>query len=128
LIIAGSGAAPGPVPGFGELIDASLDSLRKSGEGEATIRDAQSFFAWLQKAAAQIVTDVPLDLFVPPAQAEQTSRTIELPGGGSGTIEVRFWGRCSPETGMMAEATREVITSTEGTSQRIVNSWAMLRA
>jgi hypothetical protein len=29
---------------------------------------------------------------------------------------------------MMTEATREVITSTEGTSQRIVDNWALLPA
>jgi hypothetical protein len=126
LIVADSGPAAGPIPGFDEMIDTGLEMLRKSGQTEAQIHDAKTFFLWLQLAAAQIVTDIPLDLFVPPPEPEQTSRAIELPGGGAGTIEVRFRGSRSPETGMMAEATREVITSTEGTSQRIVDSWAML--
>lgn len=128
LIVPDSGPAAAPIPGFDEMIDTGIEMLRKSGQTEAQVHDAKTFFLWLQLAAAQIVTDVPLDLFVPPAEPEQTSRTIELPGGGSGTIEVRFQGSRSPETRMMAEATREVITSTEGTSQRIVDRWALLPA
>ena len=128
LIVAGSGPAAAPVPGLDEMIDTGIEMLRKSGQTEAQIHDAKTFFLWLQLAAAQIVTDVPPDLFVPPSEPEQTSRAIELPGGSSGTIEVRFGGSRSPETGMMAEATREVITSTEGTSQRIVDNWALLPA
>jgi hypothetical protein len=55
---------------------------------------------------------------------DRTAR--ELADGGSGSIDTRFWGSIAPETGLMRGATREVTTTTERTSRRIVESWSLL--
>ncbi|MBO9498319.1 MAG: hypothetical protein J7483_02590 [Novosphingobium sp.] len=127
-VIAGSGPLPAPVPGLADAIDIALAMLRDSGSSEATIADAHQFGLWLQRAAGEIGSSLPPNLFVPPALPERASRAIELPGGGSGTIEVRFEGMLSPDTGLMCEARREVVTTVEGSAQSMVEAWSLARS
>ncbi len=128
LVVPASGPAPGGALDLSEAIDTGLNLLRAGGSSEAELADAQAFFLWLQQAANQIGSDVPRDLFVPPPEMQQASRVIELPGGTSGTIEVSFLGSLCPETGLMRDAQRQIVTRVEGTSQRTVDSWALALA
>lgn len=125
VIVPGSGPEPAPIPRFDEMIDASLDMLRRGGSSEEEIADANAFLRWLDQAAAQISTNVPPNLLVPPASAQRDSRTIELPGGIVGMIEVSFAGTISPETGLMQSARRDVTTLVEGTANKTADSWSL---
>ena len=86
------------------------------------------FELWLQQAATRIGSDIPRDLFVPPSEVQKASRTIDLPGGASGTIEVSFRGTLTPETGLLREAERKVVTRSEGTSNRVFEAWSLTTA
>jgi len=128
LVIPNSGPNPAAVPDLSEAIDVALDMLRKGGSSETVVDDAHSFFLWLQKAANEIGSDIPRDLMVPPAKLQQASKLIELPGGTSGTIEISFLGTTWPDTGVMREAERHIVTRVEGTSQRSSDNWSLALA
>lgn len=125
FVIGGDNPVPPPAFNLDKAIDVAIDILRESGSNEATIRDAQGFFLWLSKAAGTIGADMPRDLFRPPSEPQRAMRTIALPGGSSGTIEVVFQGRISPATGLMSEAERSIVTRTEGTAMTSIESWAL---
>lgn len=108
-----------------QAVDAALGILRDSGQTPATIADAQRFYLWLQQTAGTIGSVLPPDLFVPPPQPQTARRVIELPGGETGTIETRFSGSIAPETGLMREAERMIVTTTEGSSLRSIESWTL---
>ncbi|MBS1240121.1 MAG: hypothetical protein H6R45_827, partial [Proteobacteria bacterium] len=43
-------------------------------------------------------------------------------------IETRFWGSISPQTGLMQTAERDIVTRTEETSRRTVETWSLAPA
>ncbi|WEK45462.1 MAG: hypothetical protein P0Y56_10490 [Candidatus Andeanibacterium colombiense] len=125
LVVAGSGSASAPEPELGNAIDIALAMLRDGGSSEAQIADTRAFGQWLQRVADELGSDLPRDLFAPPATPQQSSRTIALPGGTTGTIEISFQGTLSPVTGLMREARREIVTRVEDTAQSTVEAWSL---
>ncbi len=125
FVLAGPEPDAHPIPEIDEAVDVALAMLRKGGSSEADITAAQGFLFWLQRVASAVGEDMPRRLFVPPAEPEQATRAIELPGGGGGSIETRFWGSVSPETGLMQTAEREIVTRTEETSRRSGEYWSL---
>lgn len=128
FVIPNTGPTSGAAPDLSEAIDVGLDLLRKSGSSETEIDDAHSFFLWLQQAANEIGSDIPRDLLVPPAEVQQASKVVELPGGTSGMIEISFLGTLTPETGLMRQAKREIVTRVEGTSLSTLDNWSLALA
>jgi len=128
LVLDGASPDARPTPGLDEAVDLALARLRERGVSGAQLADANAFFLWLQQAAGTIGAEMPRELFVPPAEPQQVTRVVALPGGGSGTIETRFWGSISPQTGLMQTAERDIVTRTEETSRRTVETWSLTPA
>lgn len=125
LVLDSSGPEPRPTPELDQAVELALARFREIGADETTIADAQTFFQWLQQAGGTIGAEMPPELFVPPPEPQQVIRTIELPGGLTGTIETRFGGTVTPETGLMRTAERAIVTRVEGTSQQSLESWSL---
>lgn len=123
-----SGPAGGPNAGLDRAIEIALEQVSaRLAPGEA-LAEARSFILGLQQAAKMISSAMPGDLFVPPASARQESRRIALPGGASGQLSTEYWGRTSPDTGLLEEARRIILTETEGTRRETAEHWTLRAA
>jgi hypothetical protein len=108
-------------------IDLALEQVRAMHLPDADKYEAQAFLFGLQRAAGSISSEPPADLFTPPAVAEQISREVALPGGLVGSITTSFSGKVSPESGLLDEAERIVLTGTAGSTRKTLEHWKLER-
>jgi hypothetical protein len=110
-------------------IASALELAMAQLSGELAAQDereqAQGFVLGLQRAAGTIASAMPVDLFVPPATLQQASRAMTLPDGTSGSLSTEYSGTISPETGLLAEARRAIITDTGGSRRETVETWTL---
>jgi len=81
------------------------------------------FVEAVHASAGKLVTQLPADLFVPTPHRE--IREVELPGGEKGQVTVIFTAETDPASGLMREATREVLTELGGQTRRAIESWRL---
>ena len=79
----------------------------------------------VQQAGAEMTSRWPEDLFYPVAGPRRDKRTLPLPGGGSGTIEVSFEGTLSAGGRHLAAAKRRIETTVNGTARASREMWRL---
>jgi hypothetical protein len=57
--------------------------------------------------------------------ARPVTHQVALPNGISGSITTQFSGSVRPETGLLDEAERIVLTGMDGSMRRTVEHWSM---
>lgn len=87
--------------------------------------ELRAFVEAVHRNSAELVTELPRDLFAPVDLARSESRVIDLPGGGEGRVRMSFAAELDPATGLMREARREVVTELAGDIRRTVESWRL---
>lgn len=87
--------------------------------------EAVRFVEALHQSAGKVLTEPPADLFAPEGAPREERREVALPGGGSGTVRVRFSAESDPTTGLLREAMREVVTELGGDRRRTLESWRL---
>lgn len=101
---------------------ARIDSRQHDPAERATLLQ---FIGAVHQSAGRLVTELPRDLFAPPASPRTESREIALPGGGAGEVTVTFAAAADPATGLMRQAVRAVLTQLEGDERRTVENWSL---
>ncbi|RDC61182.1 hypothetical protein HME9302_02401 [Alteripontixanthobacter maritimus] len=92
------------------------------------VEAVRNYLVMLAANGAQLLSRWPRDLFAPQRLQWRDARTIALPGGSEGTVEVTFDAETDSQTGMMARASRQVVTSI-GTSHRTTSeNWSLSAA
>ncbi|ANU06783.1 hypothetical protein [Paraurantiacibacter namhicola] len=90
--------------------------------------DQQVISGMLQAAHRQsesLVATLPVDLFAPRQRATHDSRSVNLPGGSTGRIEVSFEAQVDPETGVLQSAQRRIVTRIGDSARATVESWSL---
>ncbi|GAA0265999.1 hypothetical protein GCM10009127_01740 [Alteraurantiacibacter aestuarii] len=82
----------------------------------------------LHQAGARMTSQLPRDIFAPVETTREQQQEIALPWGESGAVTTRFVAVCDPQTGLMHEASREVVTDLAGDQRRTVESWRLIAA
>ena len=101
---------------------ARIDDLpREQGERAELLR----FVAAIHEGAGRTLTELPPDLFAPDPSPRTETREVPLPNGGKGAVTVTFAASADPATGLLREATREVLTQLEGSRRRTLESWRL---
>ena len=114
-----------PAEGLDQAVKIALDEVAARLTDKAEIIEARTFLLGLQQAAGRISSTMPVDLFTPPQVARRASREVDLPGGMSGRVSTQFGGSISPRTGLLEDAERIILTETDGTRRRTVESWSL---
>jgi hypothetical protein len=114
-----------PSASLSKAVDLALARIAGMPGDADTREEARSFVLQLQQAAGQIANDPPANLFVPPSDSEQVTRTILLPGGEQGIVTSAFSGRISSRFGLMETAERIVTTEAEGSVRRTREQWTL---
>jgi len=119
LIVGEGGAGTASIPGLEEAARKYLESA--TAERQA---DAMQYVRAVQQAGAAMTSRWPEDLFYPVAP-RRDQRTLPLPGGGSGAIEVSFQGTLAASGRHLATAERRIETSVNGTTRTSREAWRL---
>lgn len=107
-------------------IAASLEMFR-SRAGDEAANDATHFMTELARAGSAAVSATPRDLFFPASAPDSSTRQIDLPGGGSGSISVETAASVDPATGLLRSIRRSVRTRIADDERRASELWALSR-
>lgn len=110
-----------------EAVRVALDQLQAQPHTPAERSELERFVAAFHQGATRLITELPRDLFAPGSPRRET-RDISLPGGDTGAVSVSFTATRDPDTGMMREALREVVTTLDGGQRRTLENWTLVPA
>ena len=108
-----------------EAVRVAQAMLARAGADDASHR---RHLAAIQAASMPLLDSMPRDLFFPKAAAWTDRRSLELPGGGSGTIAVRYEARTSKGAPWLGRAERVVTTSVKDNHRTSREIWTLVRA
>ncbi|MEO6387367.1 MAG: hypothetical protein ABIT16_05290 [Croceibacterium sp.] len=108
-----------------QAVGEALAAISQRTNSAAERAELRQFITAISQSAGQLVTRLPADLFAPSLTPQRATRSLELPGGEAGEVTVSFSAAADPVTGLMEQATREVLTRLEHDSRRTVESWRL---
>lgn len=111
-----------------QLDDAIAQVLTTIGEAVKVPKDAEElarFARAVHENALLLLTTLPPDLFAPRRAQHHESRTLNLPDGSEGVVTASYRMARTPETGLLTEAQREIVTEIGGHRKRTVESWTL---
>ena len=123
-MIAGAAAAIDPSK-LASAVQEATREIDAAGLGAGDRAETARFFASLDRNLAQVIAQLPRDLFAPRAARRQASHDVALPGGGAGAVSVSFTAAADPASGVTREAEREIVTDLGGDRRLTVESWQL---
>ena len=85
----------------------------------------KAFIAQLRAAGDARLNAMPPDLFYPVETERVEEREVALPGGGSGSIAIRYTASRDGASGRLLDAERIVMTRFGGDEKRTVERWSL---
>jgi hypothetical protein len=122
-IVEGPQARPAP-----ELDEAIAIVTRAFGRASHTGDERaqhEAFLRAVQDAGARMTSLPPARLFAPDQAESRAERDLILPKGSRGTIAVSFSALADPQTGLMRQARREIVTTIAGDSRLTREEWTL---
>ncbi len=124
-LIAGDIEDPAP-PRLDQAVHEVLRRIAGMKVPETDKAELTRFVRAVHANAAELLTELPQDLFVPAGEQSSESRTLTLPGGAEGVVTVAYTAETEPTTGLMRSARREVVTRFDGSLRRTLESWTLV--
>lgn len=106
-----------------EVARAAHQSITARGGGGDKRGQLQLFLAQLQQTSASLMSTFPQDLFFPMAKPQREKRSMELPGGLIGEMELTYAATARPISGLLDSSERMVVTRIEGEELRSSETW-----
>lgn len=108
-----------------EAVAIALRQIRSAGMANDERQQIETLIRAVHEAGTKMSSQFPADLFAPRDDSVRAERELALPGGGEGTIEVRFTAVTDAATRLMREARREIVTSI-GSDRRLTREdWTL---
>ena len=85
----------------------------------------EAFVSAVHDAGARMTSLPPAQLFAPDEPESRAERDLVLPAGGRGTIAVSFSALADPQTGLMRQARRDIVTTIAGDSRLTREDWTL---
>ncbi|WP_138617711.1 hypothetical protein [Qipengyuania marisflavi] len=101
-------------------VDAALAAL-----GKHASADSRSFIAQLHQTSAALVSTVPLDLFFPAPGASTVTRTIPLPDGTAGELEITLVTHIDPASGLLDTCEKMIVSRIADTQRTAKERWTL---
>lgn len=121
-----SGHVARPAAGqVGAAVDAALEALAAQPIARDEREQASRYVSTLQQAAQHVTAVLPTDLFAPTTRSRRDGRSIALPGGARGRVETVFECEWDNGTGLMRNASRNVITTVGDSSRETRERWSL---
>lgn len=122
--IAGHAAGQGSAQ-LDAAVREALDRIDRAAFAAGERAEAIRFVEALHQSAGRVLTEPPADLFAPEGVPREERHEVALPGSGTGAVRVRFSAERDPRSGLMRQATREVVTELGGDRRRTLETWRL---
>ncbi|MBX7458710.1 hypothetical protein K3152_10680 [Qipengyuania sp. 1NDH17] len=103
--------------------DARIDSLTLA-DGDK--RDAKAWLAQVGSTAAEVVSQVPRDLFFPEAGKRTENRKMALPDGQTGSYDITIEAEARQSDGLLVSSERRIVTRIGDSSRIARERWTLL--
>lgn len=107
------------------VADAALDYVQSRASAANSGAVTRQFLGDLSTQGEKWLSRMPADLFFPSPRALGTAREIALPGGGTGTIELRETASADPVSGLLETYRREATTITGASTRTGSETWTL---
>ncbi|MDG5748049.1 hypothetical protein P8Q88_07635 [Qipengyuania sp. XHP0207] len=107
LIVSNS---PAPRGASDEAIAEAFAALGKVTLRSEDVAHARGFLNTLAGAAGAAVSAIPADLFFPVSATREEQRTVPLPGGGEGSVQISLRSSAQHPTGLLDSIERQIKT------------------
>lgn len=105
--------------------DETLAMLSRQPIAQSERETLRQFVSAFHAAGHRVSAHLPVDLFAPSGAPRREEQRIALPGGGEGRVVTTFDGELDAATGLMREATREIVTEADGSSRFSRENWSL---
>lgn len=122
--IAASGRSQGA--GIEAAIEAASRTIAESAVDRSQLRDAKAYLATIGNTAAELVSQVPRDLFFPETGSRTQTRELDLPEGLKGTYEITVSAQACRELGLLLQSERRIVTRIGDTARTAREQWSIL--
>ncbi|MFA6218766.1 MAG: hypothetical protein WC692_03195 [Erythrobacter sp.] len=123
-----SGQGQVPAADLSRAIDEAAAILVAKGHRGEGLAEGRRFLSRLADAAGAAIAQIPEDLFFPARHESGFSRTLDLPGGLQGTVEVTIETRTDPVTGLLERSSRSAVTHIGNEARRNRELWTLTPA
>jgi hypothetical protein len=114
-----------PAPQLDQAIAQVLATIGAAAKVPRDAEELARFARAIHENALLLLTTLPPDLFAPERAQHHESRTLNLPDGSEGVVTASYHMARAPETGLLTEAQREIVTEVGGHHKRTVESWTL---
>lgn len=114
--------------GIDQLAQAADSAVISMGGTEITKGRLRLFLTQMQQASLSLMTSFPQDLFFPSSGELSESKTMDLPGGLKGQMELTYRAQADPASGLLSSSKRSVITRIEGEELFSSEAWQLTPA
>ena len=112
--------------GIAPAVEEASRSISRAAMKQTSKKDAARYFAEIGRTAAELVSQVPRDLFYPEIGRSTKTRKLDLSGGLVGTYEVTVSATARPRDGLLDSSERRIVTRI-GDSARVASErWTLL--
>lgn len=87
--------------------------------------EAEAFVRMVHGIGIALGAQLPRDLFAPIDDHRTETREVPLPNAGHGEVKVVFTAETDPDTGLMRQARRAIVTSVDGNSRTTREDWTL---
>ena len=111
-------------------IEAALEAAERAIAGSTLDRgerrDARAYLASIGQTAADLVSQVPRDLFFPETGSRTETRQLKLPEGLTGSYEITVSAAASGPSGFLAHSERRIVTRIADSSRIALERWSII--
>lgn len=93
--------------------------------GQGARDEMRLFMGELQRGAGTLISRMPDDLFFPDCKPQVEKRSLAVPGGGVGEIEMLYIAKASPDTGLLQASERRITTRFGGSELQSAEYWML---
>ena len=112
--------------GIDPAVRAARERIDSLALAEADKRDARTWLAQVGSTAAEVVSQVPRDLFFPETGRRTDSRAMALPGGHSGSYDITIEAEARASDGLLVSSERRIVTRIGDSSRLARERWTLL--
>lgn len=106
-------------------IEVAEEMAVKNGASMSERQQLGAALSRVRAAGTAVLDRLPRDLFFPRNSGFTDKRSISLPGGGVGEFEVRYSDTTQPQSGLLEQADRQVVTRIAGSEQVSIEHWEL---
>lgn len=111
--------------GIQRAVEEAASAIERKALEQSAEKDARRYVAEIGSKAAALVSQVPRDLFFPQTGERSELRTLDLPGGGTGSYEVTISATARKEDGLLERSERRIVTRIADSARVSREVWSL---